>query len=99
MPTGPAGGAILTLSKRPLASKRTGSEWSRAHTRTMNHSVTPDQPGVSSAAGPAPDELWWQQALLAAAARFASAPDRSATLLLRRRPGLVDRARAVAAEL
>ncbi|HEY3109743.1 MAG TPA: hypothetical protein VGL23_13365 [Chloroflexota bacterium] len=65
----------------------------------MNHSVTPDQQGVSPGLEPSPSALWWQEALLVAAARFARAPGRRASLVLLRRPGLVARARAVADRL
>ena len=65
----------------------------------MNHSVTPDQAGVTTRLAASPETLWWQEAVLGAAACFARAPGRRATLVLRRRPGLVERARAVAARL
>src|SRR5262249_17418800 len=62
----------------------------------MNHSPTPDQPGVWTHAETSQGALWWQETLLIAAARFARAPARRASLLVPRRPGLAARAGAVA---
>jgi hypothetical protein len=65
----------------------------------VNDSTSADEGGTPSLADQRPDGLWWQEGLLRAAARFSRTPGRSATLVLRRRPGLVARARAVADDL
>ena len=65
----------------------------------MRDSTKAEWMEAPSLADERPDELWWPAALLGAAARFGQRPGRSATLVLRARPGLVARARAIAGRL
>jgi hypothetical protein len=65
----------------------------------VDSSSSANAPEIPPLATRRPDGFWWQELLLRAAARFGRTPGRSATLVLRRRPGLVARARVVADEL
>src|SRR4030095_9528512 len=60
---------------------------------SLNEDEAPSRPDQR------PERLWWQETLLRAAARVSLASGRAAPLVLRRSPGLVARARAVADEV
>ena len=62
----------------------------------MNDCVAPGQPGALAHFEPSAGALWWQEALLIAAARFARTSGRRASLALVGRPDLLARAGAVA---
>src|SRR5262245_55011774 len=91
--------AILTLSERAARANRTACERPSADTSGVDRSGAANQGETPWLALQRPDGLWWPEALLRAADHFSKTRGRAATLVLRRRPGLVARARAVADEL